>query len=78
MMITKMEQHNDGTACEGLELCGDDRQVARYDVELLMRNGQREIFRFCERHVVYQLNSQTLDRRSGQQSGARRRPGASR
>ena len=70
MLITKMEQHNDGTACEGFGLCGPDgqrgdvRYVARYDVELLMRNGQTEVFRFCERHVAFQLNRQTLDRRS--------------
>ena len=68
MMITKMEQHNDGTECEGFGLCGldgqrgDVRYVARYEVEVMLRNGQTEVLRFCERHVVAQLNRQTLDR----------------
>ena len=74
MLITRMEQYNDGSPCEGFGQgfgrCGPEvsasRWVAQYRVTLLKTRPNRTwplpIYRLCERHVADILTAQAGER----------------
>ena len=67
MLITRMEQYNDGSPCDALGRCTafrDGRVVARYNVDIQLYTDSSDTITvpMCERHVAFSLLVQADER----------------